>query len=373
MHAGMFPAVLALAALLASQAWPSGAGAPTGVLERLPDMATARAAHTATTLVDGRVLVVGGFLGASAGPAAEFFEPGRGRFAAAPAMRVPRHSHTATRLADGRVLVAGGYGEGSRTLAAAELFDPRTGLFTAIEPMKTARANHVAVALADGRVLLAGGLGEGWTYLADAELFDPATRAFTQVGPMSVAREGHAAARLADGRVVVVGGHQGPRRQLTLHDSAEIFDPATRTFSRTGRMTVRRHKHDAVLLHDGRVLVTGGSDERDGDGAYASSEFFTLATGAFTRGPEMRRARYKHLGTSVLLADGRVLIAGGALAAEIFDAQAGAFFEVPGSGVRLPGLFSAAAALPDGRVFVSGGYGHGQAPAVSAWIHRPQR
>ena len=87
-------------------------------------------------------------------------------------------------------------------------------------------------------------------------------------------------------------------------------------------MVVRRHKHDAVLLRDGRVLITGGSDERDGDGAYVSTEFFDPGAGAFIAGPSMVHARYKHQGSARTLPTGDVLVAGGAANAEVYDAKA---------------------------------------------------
>lgn len=110
--------------------------------------------------------------------------------------------------------------------------------------------------------------GRGWSFLASAELYDP-TGAFASAKAMTVARESHAAVRLRDGRVLVVGGHRGRRADITLYASAETYDPTTDTFSRVGDMRIRRHKHDAVLLGDGRVLVTGGYGNRQGPQASA--------------------------------------------------------------------------------------------------------
>lgn len=75
---------------------------------------------------------------------------------------------------------------------------------------------------------------------------------------MTTARESHVAVRLRNGRVLIVGGHQGRRADMRLFASAEEYDPVTRRFTAVGDMQVRRHKHDAVLMADGRVLVTGG-------------------------------------------------------------------------------------------------------------------
>jgi len=334
-------------------------------------MSLARMAHTATALPDGRVLVAGGFTGEErAVLSAEAYDPVMGRFSRLPRLNTPRHSHTATLLPSGKVLLVGGYGAGTTTLASAELFDPVSGTFTPTEPMLEARAGHIAVPLADGKVLIAGGVGPEWRFLSSAELYDPRTGRFSRTGPMTVARESHTAVRLLDGRVLIAGGHRGRRAGVTLYASAETYDAATATFTRVGDMRARRHKHDAVLLHDGRVLVTGGSDERDVDGAYDTTEWFDPKSGTFTPGPTMKHPRYKHNGSAVVLSTGVVLIAGGAPQAETYDPRGGAFAIVPGEG-RLTGQFSAVAPLLADRVLVTGGYGIGQPPRESAWVYRP--
>lgn len=350
-----------------------GAGGPPaesqGQLVAAAPMSADRAAHTATELPDGRILIAGGFTDAGSARGAERFDPGVGRFAPLPPMVTTRHSHTATALPDGRVLIAGGYGEGG-TLATAELFDPATNSFLPTGPLLGARASHVAVLLADGKVLVAGGLGPNWTFLSSAELYDPATGQFAPAGDMTVPRESHVAVPLQDGRVLIAGGHNGQRRNLTLLTSAEVYDPATAGFRAVGSMGVRRHKHDAILLPDGLVLITGGSDERDDRGVYRTTEFFDPATGDFTPGPSMRLGRYKHAGTSRVLPDGLVLIAGGAPQAETYDPRTRAFALVSGE-PRLAGQFSAVALLGDGRVLITGGYGNGTGPRSSAWLYRP--
>ncbi len=123
-------------------------------------------------------------------------------------------------------------------------------------------------------MLLVGGTGTGWTFLASAEIYDPGTGTFTATGAMGEPREGHAAVRLVDGRVLVTGGHRGRGAATVVSRTAEIYDVATGRFMPTGAMTIRRHKHDAVTLGDGRVLVLGGADERDNEGVYASVEVF---------------------------------------------------------------------------------------------------
>jgi hypothetical protein len=329
-----------------------------------------RAAHTATALPDGRVLVAGGFVERGSPKGAELYDTASEQFTPLPPMITTRHSHTATRLHDGSVLIVGGYGEGAQTLATAEIFDPVTNRFVSTGSLHAARADHVAVLLESGRVLLAGGLGPGWTFLSSAELYDSTTGRFSETGDMTLARESHTAVRLRDGRVLFAGGHNGERRSLTLLASAEIYDPATGTFSGVGAMRVRRHKHDAVLLPDGRVLITGGTDERDDRGIYRSTELFDPTTATFAAGPTMKLPRYKHAGTSVLLSSGLVLMGGGAPQAEIFDVERQAFALVPGA-PRMAGQFSAVAPLMQGSALITGGYGNGTGPRSSAWLYLP--
>ncbi len=356
-----------LLVLGASLLAPTDARAPR-TIRAVSAMSQARASHTATTLPDGSVLVVGGFTNENAPPSgAELFDPKSERFSTTGQPAIGRHSHSATLLRDGRVLIAGGMGEGGRYHDSAELYDPRTRRFTSAGRMTTARSNHVAVTLADGRVLLVGGVGTGWSFLSSAEIYDPKLGTFTAVGAMHEAREGHAVVTLRDGRVLVTGGHRGRRADVVISSTAELFDPATGRFTSTASMTARRHKHDAVVLNDGRVLILGGADERDSRGVYNTVETFDPQRGAFTTASPMALGRYKHRGTSSVLRDGSVLIVGGSSTGERYDPASGRSERLGGS-AELDGQFSATAALPDGRVLIVGGYGSNIRPSNGAWV-----
>jgi hypothetical protein len=353
---------------IGDRAATDGPGA--GHLVAGPDMRSARAAHSAVALPDGRVLVTGGFDQSGLPRGAEMYDPSTGEFGELPSMITPRHSHTGTSLPAGSVLIVGGFGNREMTLSAAEIFDPAMRVFSSTGPLAEARAGHVAVPLEDGRVLVAGGVGPDWKFLSTAEIYDPATGQFSGTGRMAVPRESHVAVRLLDGRVLVVGGHRGRGRDIVLHASAETYDPTTGAFTRDGDMRLPRHKHDAVVLPDGRVLVTGGSDERDDRGVYDSSELFDPKTGTFVPGPTMRMPRYKHAGSSVLLPSGLVLIGGGAPRAETYDHTTNAFALVPGD-PRMAGQFSAVTLMNTGEALITGGYGNGGGPRSSAWLYQP--
>ncbi len=332
-------------------------------------MSSKRASHTATLLDNGMVLVAGGFVGDGDGlSSAELFNPAGGSFANAGEMRTGRSSHTATRLPNGKVLIAGGYN--GDYLATAEIYEPETNRFVPAGAMTEPRSGHIAVPLSDGRILIAGGVGTGWTFLKTAEIYNPRTNAFTKTSPMSVPRESHTATVLADGRVLVVGGHTGRRTAITLYSSAELYDPGSRTFTLVGSMTIRRHKHEAVALRDGRVLIVGGSDERDGDGAYNNAEIYDPRVKVFTavRG-KMTTARYKLQGTAILLNSGKVLVAGGADRAEVFDPATNLFTPVGGD-LKTKRLFATATLLKDGQVLIAGGYGEGVTVSGGAWVYR---
>ncbi len=372
----LFPFAATSVSMLGALALPVCADTPVSAspanrLTLTASMSVERAVHTATTLPDGRALIAGGFTSEQRAQfSAELYDPRTSRFSPLPRMITVRHSHTATMLPNGKVLIAGGFASANEPVAAAELFDPATGTFAPTASLRAARAGHIAVLLTSGKVLIAGGVGPNWSFLSSAELYDPATGQFTPTSAMSVTRESHIAVRLRDGRVLIAGGHSGRRAGITLYSSAEIYDPATAAFTRVGDMRVRRHKHDAVLLRDGRVLINGGADERDDEGVYSTTELFDPGTGTFTPGPSMRRGRYKHFGSSVLLPDGVVLIAGGAPEAETYDPARGAFAIVD-SDARMAGQFPAVTALGAGKVLITGGYGNGGGPRSSAWLYTP--
>ncbi|HYD40433.1 MAG TPA: putative Ig domain-containing protein [Anaeromyxobacter sp.] len=263
-------------------------------------------------------------------------------------MTTARIHHTATLLGDGTVLVAGGWaGTGSAsTTASAELYHPDTRTFSnrfgsTTLTMRGARANHTAIRLSSGRVLLVGGQDS-----SSAELYDPATGTFTITGAMPGPRHGHSATLLPNGKVLIAGGW-GSSSSL---DTALLYDPTSGTFAATGQMTRRRYFHVAALLSNGRVLLAGGDSSTP-----ASAELYDPATGTFTATASMN---VPHSGGSALaLSGGKVLVvnstapdAAGTVA-EIYDPAVPAFTR-PTNGGWADG---AAALLLDGKVLVAGG------------------
>lgn len=333
-------------------------------------MNSKRAAHTATLIANEKVLITGGFVdGGGAIATAEVYEPSTMSFTAVGNMAHARASHTATKLPNGKILIAGGFN--GEYLDSAEIYDPSTNRFQPAGRMTTPRSGQIATLLNDGTILLAGGVGTGWTFLSSAEIYDPRTNSFSKTVSMTTERESHTANVLNDGRVLITGGHKGRRAAITIFNSAEIYDPVKKTFTLVGNLNTKRHKHEAILLDDGRVLVLGGSDERDGAGAYRSAEFYDPKTNTFTPIEQnMVQARYKLQGAVTKLKDGKILIAGGSDQAEVFDPATNTFSLTRGR-MSSNRLFATATVLGNGQVLIAGGY-HSGSNNVSdgAWIFR---
>ena len=219
------------------------------------------------------------------------------------------------------------------------LYDAGADRWSDLSGQTAARADAALVRLPDGTLLITGGYDD--ERLDSAELYDPDTRAFTRVGPMSRPRTHHAAILLQDGTALIAG--DGP--------FGEVYDPDGRVFTPTGAFPPDADARDAALLPDGRVLLVGTWEQ-------SVAHIYDPAARAFTQVGPMR-TEHSAFPTLTALADGRVLVAGGLVdrapsaLTELYDPVGNAFSPGPpmndsrnGHGARL---------LPDGSVLVGGG------------------
>lgn len=435
----------------------AGSAGPTSSTPSLPTggawvaagtVTTARLAPRLVLLGDGRVLAVGNdrgciesFRGAPyESEKAELWDPASGAWAATKALDTPRAALVAVTLSDGRALVAAGANEGIwdkhsdrhgyQSYSSAWIFDPQSETWSRTGLLGAARTAAAGAVLADGRVLVAGGYfadlfdvskypwledgsiqgrvagspdepslggvgtavtaawpvrgeladvippGPPTKVLATAELYDPANGTWSRTGPMAVPRYGATAVTLADGRVLVAGDSNEPIYAYDTYydrpdqDVAEVFDPAKGRFSVTGELPAHGQSALLVALPDGGALLIGGYG--DEGMPVATVLRFDGATARWTQTGSLARPRANAIVSR--LPDGSILVAGGedlygaTATAEVYHPDGGAWAAV--ASMPEPRTAASSVTLRDGSVLVAGGYGpHSHSP--SRWCNEP--
>ena len=276
----------------------------------------ARAAHNALLLKNGKVLIAGGCIGSclrNDTATAELYDPTTGVWSLTDAMHTVRVNFGMVLLGNGKVLAMGGCtaqnsGGCITVTATAELYDPATGTWKVTGSLHNGRSAFTATALGNGKILVAGGTNGVGTPLATAEIYDPATASWSATGHMAVARDEHTATLLQSGQVLVAGGENIAGVSET---RTELYNPINKTWALSGDMHASRLEHTAVLLKNGTVLVVGGNRVTPTTTTVLSSaEIYSPASGTWTVTGKMNSVRVGH--TSTLLVSGMVLSAGGA-------------------------------------------------------------
>ncbi len=249
------------------------------------------------------VLVMSLMLGGSGNPPS-------GTWAPTGSLTAVRNGAAAVALPDGRVLVIGGAKANGQPQNTVDVYSG--GAFSAGPAMAIARKGHTATLLEDGRVLVAGGTTNGGAATGAAEIFDPASNSWSPADPLNEARSGAAAVSLRDGNVLVAGG-SGLSGTLS---SIEIYDAAADSWSVAGNMstprvnaaaaTLARWPTESNQLIDRQVIIVGGSN---GSSALASSDIYDPETGDVSAGPALPGPRQKASAVTVL--GGSVYVAGG--------------------------------------------------------------
>ncbi|WP_426340396.1 kelch repeat-containing protein [Pseudoduganella sp. S-14] len=346
---------LAAAALLACATLSAQAQVSTG------SMTVPRMLHQASALPDGRILLTGGVStpGAPIYASTEIYDPVTGQFTPAAPMLTARREHASVTLQDGRILVAGGMTPAGAYTNTAEIYDPATGQWTAAGNMNSMRFRTIARLLPDGRVMVMG--KDGYSTGGYADIFNPATGTFSKTGNFVENSGWHGLVVLADGRVMKVGGEAStaPAPYAPYSTRAEIWDPATNLWSATGPMSIGRSTIEPVLLADGKVLVAGGRNTM----SQRSTEIYDPATGVFTPGAEMP-ADFEPQTATVLPNADIVYTAGYNRQLMRYNAASGSWNLSGPQRIRKRDL--SVSRLPDGNVLLAGGAEQNDSTAYAA-------
>jgi RHS repeat-associated protein len=186
--------------------------------------------QTSTSLPDGGLLITGGMDQVGPTHSVKVFNPRTGKSKSLPDMALARAFHSATILPDGRVFVFGGVGKNQRVLNTGMVVDPVTGESENVLARSglSPRAYHTTSLLTDGRVLIVGGRSE--RLIESSQIWDYRTLTTEAAGTLSVAREKHAATLLADGNVLIEGGVDEAGNEIK---AAELFNVEAKSFSFT--------------------------------------------------------------------------------------------------------------------------------------------
>ena len=309
-----------------------------------------------TRLLDGRVMAV---------PSTGYWPPepawiwapapGSETWQAGAAPSWPALFGSLVALPDGSVQLAGGIGESlgmgcgpsnAEAWTNTAIWSPVSGLWTDTAPMNVGRNDHAASLLPDGRILVSGGF-DCWTdFLWDYEIWDPVTATWAEQGSMAQFHGDHSSTLLAAGPVIVEGGLNA---QVELVPAEPDQWTAVGTMNAVHPVSGRERFFPTVLLPDGRVLIF---DE--------TAEVFDPATDSFTALPPPPGGATQD---GILLRDGRVLAVGSGAA--LWDPVSGTWSPtgspVVGHGPRTLAM------LPDGRVLATGMSSEVWDPATNSW------
>jgi hypothetical protein len=297
-----------------------------------PLMTTARALHSAVTLNDGRVLLIGGANQTGTVLAScELYDPATNSFSATGSMGTPRILHGACLMADGRVMVAGGTSTLTPdvtaaitgTLNSAEIYNPTSGTWTNTANIGGQRLAPALSLLSTGQVMVSGGVQVGFFFgipisavsTTAVQRWNPANGTWSSGASMAQGRAGHQynQVTLNDGRILMTGGVNVPNllgaATAAPINGAEAYNPVTNSWQ-TVNMPTARALHSATVLADGRVVVCGGAQGSfTAPTSIANVDMFTPASNTWSSLPLLTTPRSSHAAN--LLPDGTLILFGG--------------------------------------------------------------
>ena len=277
------PSSTGLAATASTTAPPSTAVATT----RRPAWRSLSAAPTArqevaSTVLDGRVWVIGGLTAAGASAVVESYDPAADRWSAGPALPIPLH-HAAAAVYRGEIVVLGGFVEAASLYAQASdrAFTLHDGSW--VELPRLRRPRGAAAAATVGNSLVLAGGRDGSALIGPTEVFD-GTAWHDAAAPPT--RRDHLAA-VSDGRSVFTLGGRFLEPGATTA-AFERLDPAANTWERLPPLPSARGGLGAALA-GGRIVAAGGEDPT---GPFAAVEAYDIAAATWSALPPLPSPRH---------------------------------------------------------------------------------
>ena len=228
-----------------------------GTFEELPDVPE-RVDHAALVAHGDAVYVIGGYVDVEPTAAVWRFTPSTGRWDALPSLRVARGSPAAAVVGDTIYVVGGSRDEQGQTtgaMSSVERYEIGGAAWTLLDQeMPTPRHHHGAAAV-NGKVVVVGGRNDDDLSLDAVEQFDPESGRWTRLSPLPQGAGGVAVIAV-DGRVVATGG--GDDRGTWITPATWSLDPAENRWRRLADLNAARHGHGAAAVGSD-VYVFAGS------------------------------------------------------------------------------------------------------------------
>lgn len=217
------------------------------------------ASHAGSAVLNGKIYVVGGFVAnVHIGAVDRVFEfdPANNNWRAVASLSAPRGSPGVVAV-DGKIHAIGGRNPDFQVVNTHEVYDPATDTWTMAAPLPVGR-DHLGIAVLDGKIHVFGGrTGPSTDLVGNHDVYDPATDTWSTAAPLNVPRSA-GVGFVIDGKIVYAGGECKDPDAGTTFNEAEIYDPASDSWSRLPDMMPGRHAAGATVIN-GEALIFGGN------------------------------------------------------------------------------------------------------------------
>lgn len=289
--------------------WDPGSGTITAVPEPGMDYDIFCSGHS--FLKDGGLLVTGGHIADNVGLAsASTYDPFSNTWKRHPDMNAGRWYPTNTTLANGDVLVVSGDINPGLVNDLPQVFQAASRTWRDLSAAERTLPLYPFMYLApNGKVFTAG------PQTTTSYLDTSGTGSWTDIATSAYGHREYGSSVLYDqGKILITGGSP-PDHVTPTTATAEVINlgAVSPAWTATNPMAYSRRQHNATLLPDGTVLVTGGTSAtgfNNSTGSVLAAELWNPATGVWKTLAGMQVPRLYH-SIALLLPDGRVLSAGG--------------------------------------------------------------